>query len=186
MYEETLENTDVNVYENELENTDVAEKQQEQLESVDISVTTDEIESSENIEGLTQNDSQTKEQLTLEDDLETDDTLDVIMDNSVQNKMVTIEVIAPDKVILNRQDVRIEEGDSVYSVLEKTLDENSIVLYTRGSKNNIYVEGIGDYFEFDYGPSSGFVYYIDGVSPNISSSKYILDGTENIVWAYEQ
>ncbi len=99
---------------------------------------------------------------------------------------VTLRVIGPnDIIILDSTTVPITEGDSVYTVLEKTLKEKGIPLTTTGSKNNIYVSGIDKYFEFDFGPNSGFVYTVDNNSPSYSSSKYLLKGYENVTWRYK-
>ncbi len=168
---------------------------EEQLQNNDVQV--DNNEENSNVEN--ENDS-TKEETQVDEDFEqiktpvleedtiTEEIIDLDNQTEVEkeSKSVNLEIVVPDKTLLNNQEVMISEGDSVYDVLEKTLKDNGIPLYTRGNKNNIYIEGIDNYFEFDYGPSSGFVYYVDGVSPNISSSKYILNGSENILWVYEQ
>ncbi len=117
--------------------------------------------------------------------------IDEIEEPEVENvvsdiKEVSIEVFGPDDVVIIANTTEeIKDGDSVYSVLERVLHTNGVALYTSGSKNNIYISGIDDYFEFDYGPSSGFVYYVNGVSPSISSSKYLLEGGERIEWKYK-
>ncbi len=99
---------------------------------------------------------------------------------------VTIQVLSPEGVLVQTTTVNIVENESVYSVTEKVLKQNGIALHTRGTKDNKYVEGIGDYYEFDYGPNSGYVYAVNNDYPNISSSKYLLNDGDTILWSYKK
>ncbi len=107
--------------------------------------------------------------------------------NNNSQKTVTLRITGPDDiVILDATTIPIEDGDSVYTVLERALKEKGIALTTTGNKNNIYVSGIDKYFEFDFGPNSGFIYSVNDNTPSISSSKYFLDGYEHISWKYKK
>ncbi len=109
-------------------------------------------------------------------------------DKEVKNvaKTVSLSVSGPDNVILQKETVEITEGDTVYSVLEKSLKSHNISLSARGTSNNKYIEGINDIYEFDFGPSSGFIYKVNGTAPEYSSSKYTLKGGETIEWIYKK
>lgn len=99
-------------------------------------------------------------------------------------KTVTISVKGIDNVIVPKTSVKIKDGDTVYDVLVKVLDDNGVSYSSRGSKKNKYIEGIDGLFEFDHGPKSGFVYEVNGVYASQSSSSFPLNGNENIVWYY--
>ncbi len=109
--------------------------------------------------------------------------------NQIQESItnsITIEIQGPSEIILSTTTVEISEGDTVFSVTEKVLNENNIPFSSKGTKNNKYVEGINNIYEFDYGPSSGFIYSVDGITPSVSSSKFELSDGEMVIWSYKK
>ncbi len=48
----------------------------------------------------------------------------------------------------------------------------------------MYVSSIGGLAEKDHGGMSGWMYSVDGVTPNVACSSYTLSGGENIYWWY--
>lgn len=86
--------------------------------------------------------------------------------------------------ILNNYICNIKSGDTVFDVLEKACDNNSIVLNSRSSGYGVYVAGINNLDEFDCGSQSGWKYKVNGVDANRSSNYYKLSGGENIVFYY--
>jgi len=50
--------------------------------------------------------------------------------------------------------------------------------------NSYYIEGIGNLYEFDCGPESGWMYKVNGWFPNFGCSSYPLSDGDNIVWCY--
>lgn len=74
----------------------------------------------------------------------------------------------------------IQSGESVYDILKRT----GVNVSARNSKYGIYVEGIGGRFEFDEGPTSGWVYYVNGTEPSTSCDNYKVKSGDHIVWDY--
>lgn len=74
----------------------------------------------------------------------------------------------------------IQSGESVYDILKRT----GVNVSARSSKYGIYVEGIGGKFEFDEGPTSGWVYYVNGTEPSESCGNYKVKSGDRIVWDY--
>ena len=70
-----------------------------------------------------------------------------------------------------------EPGDTVLGALEKT----GVDLDVRA---NGYVSSIGGVAERACGPSSGWLYLVDGVQPMVAASAYELKGGETMRWAY--
>ena len=76
--------------------------------------------------------------------------------------------------------VNMQSGDSVYDILNRSGAKVS----ARNSGYGIYVEGINGRFEFDEGPTSGWMYYVNGSKPNKSFGEYKVSSGDNIVWDY--
>ena len=71
--------------------------------------------------------------------------------------------------------ITLKKGATVYDALAA-----SGVSYTGGS----YISGIGGLFEKDYGPQSGWKYYVNGSEPGKSCNKYILQNGDHVQWSY--
>lgn len=73
-------------------------------------------------------------------------------------------------------EINLQGGDTVYSILCRTGAAVS------GSGN--YIKGINGKFEFDEGPTSGWMYYVNGSKPNVSCGSYSVKAGDSITWDY--
>ena len=48
----------------------------------------------------------------------------------------------------------------------------------------VYVEGIGQLYEFDCGEGSGWIYKVNGAAPGVGCDAYPLKAGDAVVWAY--
>lgn len=96
----------------------------------------------------------------------------------------TISVVGIDGVIVQGE-IDIEEGKSVYDVLEKLCEDHHIEIKTSGFGKIIYVKGIHGLNEFDYGPQSGWMYQVNGVEPRIGAGSYKVKDGDLIEWIYK-
>jgi len=96
------------------------------------------------------------------------------------------ELVPASGVIFPVTQVRVEEGESVFEVLQREMRNAGIHMSSRFTPafNSAYVEGIHNLFEFDVGPLSGWMYSVNGVFPNFGSSQYILSPGDVIAWVY--
>lgn len=92
--------------------------------------------------------------------------------------------VPKDGYILSGYTCTVNSGDTVFDILEKACDDNSIILNSRSSGYGVYVAGINNIDEFDCGSQSGWKYKVNGVDANRSSGYYKLTGGENIVFYY--
>ena len=73
-------------------------------------------------------------------------------------------------------------------MLKRTLDKNKIPFDysgTDGSKiTNVYIRGINNIYEFDYGEMSGWMYKVNGKFPDTSCGNYVLKSGDVIEWLY--
>ena len=94
------------------------------------------------------------------------------------------DYIPSDGVILAPETVPLASGDSVYDVLLRAAQVNQIAIDARGSDSYTYVAGIGYLYELAYGDLSGWVYRVNGVSPDVGCGAYFLSDGDNIEWLY--
>lgn len=95
-------------------------------------------------------------------------------------------VIPKNGVIYAEKSVSFYEGESVFDVLKREMKSSKIHLefvYTP-VYNSVYIEGIGNLYEFDCGDNSGWTYKVNGVKPNYGCSQYIVKSGDYIEFYY--
>ena len=80
----------------------------------------------------------------------------------------------------DNKEVEVNKGDSVYDILKKSGANVS----ARSSGYGVYIEGINGRYEFDEGPTSGWVYYVNDTKANESCNKYYVSNGDYIIWDY--
>lgn len=86
--------------------------------------------------------------------------------------------------ILSTRTVEIEDGDTVFDILQRIVRENGIHMEYTGSGSTIYIEGIHNLYEFDGGQNSGWMYSVNGWYPNYGCGVYNLKANDVIQWNY--
>lgn len=96
------------------------------------------------------------------------------------------EIIPQNGIMLDKITVTFNEGESVFNVLRREAKRNKVHLEFSNTPvyNSVYIEGIGNLYEFDCGELSGWTYKVNGVSPGYSSSEYIIKSGDKIEWLY--
>lgn len=99
-----------------------------------------------------------------------------IRENDVYSK-----IIPENGIILSNDNIEFSDGETVVNVLKRILKENKIACQiTSGG----YVRSIGGLSEFDCGSSSGWLYKVNGVSPNVSAKSCKLNSGDRIEFIY--
>ena len=80
--------------------------------------------------------------------------------------------IPSDGVLLPSSTVALQEGDSVFDVLTRVCKQQRILIDNNGSGESIYIKGIGQIYEFDFGDLSGWMYAVNGQYPSVSCGEY--------------
>lgn len=108
-----------------------------------------------------------------------------ILDNKDKLKK-GLEKYVPDDAVIFSKTVGFDSGESVYDILRRICDENSIQMeasYTPAF-NSYYIEGINNLYEFDCGQGSGWMYSVNGVFPNYGCSSYKPASNDEIAFRY--
>lgn len=109
-----------------------------------------------------------------------------ILDNLEDFDKTKVEILPADGQIVVPVKVPVEEGDTVFDVLLKVTKEKKIhmeYVSTPLYKSN-YIEGIGNIYEIDAGPLSGWMYKVNGVFPNYGCGRYTVEPGDVIEWVY--
>ena len=113
-------------------------------------------------------------------------TLSVMCDEAVGKCKEKNAIIPSDGIIYLGKAVSFINGESVFDVLLREMTENKIHLEFKKTPiyNSMYIEGIGNLYEFDCGETSGWKYKVNGEFPNVGCSSYILKAGDSIEWVY--
>lgn len=83
--------------------------------------------------------------------------------------------------LLSTRTIKVTQGDTAFDALKAACKANSISLKYQSI---YYVQGIGGLNEKDCGDTSGWMYRVNGVSPNKAAAKYTLSSGDEIEWYY--
>ena len=89
-------------------------------------------------------------------------------------------------IILATSSVQFRDGETAYDVTKRACSATGIQIEASYSPiyGSYYVEGIGHLYEFDCGDMSGWLYRVNGWTPNYGCSEYKLKNGDSIVWDY--
>ena len=111
------------------------------------------------------------------------DTLLGKLDQLTKEKAV---LVPENGILLETVEVEFTGGESVFDVFRKVLREEKIHFeYVDASAyDSVYIEGIGNIYEFDCGPQSGWMFSVNGIYPGLGCSAYTLADGDVIVFNY--
>lgn len=111
---------------------------------------------------------------------------DSVFKNIENLKSNKLECIPQNGVFVSDESVCFYEGETVFNVLSRELKRNKI--HFEFSKtpayNSVYIEGIGNLYEFDCGELSGWIYKVNGKTPGVGCSQYKVKSGDVIEFIY--
>lgn len=101
---------------------------------------------------------------------------------------ITISVVISDsEVPLSATEMEIEDGVSALDALiDVTMDHGVHLDYRGGTGASGYVQGLGNLYEFDRGPGSGWMFRVNGIFPNRGAGVTPLLGGDRVEWLYTE
>lgn len=111
---------------------------------------------------------------------------DTILDNMDLVEEQKKPLVPADGWLLPETTVTFYQGESVFDVLLRVCKENKLHMEYMDTPmyNSAYIEGIGNLYEFDVGPLSGWMYHVNGWFPNYGCSRYALQDGDVVCWVY--
>lgn len=108
---------------------------------------------------------------------------ETILNNMDKLDKSKISLIPEDGILYKGNDVDIRAGDTAFSLLERELVMNNIH-FEYNKTTNIYIEGIGNIYEFDCGDLSGWMFKVNGEFTDVACDAYILNPGDVVEWVY--
>lgn len=116
-------------------------------------------------------------------------TLSIVCNRALESAELpaAVRAVLPESgVILSERSVPLAEGDTVWDVLQRVCAAQGVALEANWTPayNTAYVQGIGHLYEFDCGRGSGWLYRVDGETPGVGCSSFVLKPGDRIEWIY--
>lgn len=92
--------------------------------------------------------------------------------------------VPADGYLLAPMKVAIQEGDTVYSILQRVTRSHRIHMEVQGSGSSVYVQGIGQLYEFDCGNLSGWMYRLNHAFVSVGAGAKLVQDGDVIEWKY--
>lgn len=96
---------------------------------------------------------------------------------------VSVQVIGVNSTMM-QGNIEVNSSSTAYSVLRELARKNGKSISTKGFGSTVYVSGIDGLKEFDHGPSSGWMYTVNGTPPNIGAGAYKVKAGDQVIWYY--
>lgn len=95
-------------------------------------------------------------------------------------------LIPADGILYTGKDLTIEAGSTVFDLLAREVRDAKLHMeFSRSALyDSVYVEGIGNLYEFDCGPLSGWMYKVNGGFPDHGCSQQKLADGDLVEWVY--
>lgn len=98
-------------------------------------------------------------------------------------KTISIQVLGINTTMMSGN-IEVDDSSTAYSVLRQLARQNGKAITTKGFGSTVYVSGIDGLKEFDHGPSSGWMYKVNGTPPNIGAGAYHVKAGDTVIWYY--
>ena len=93
-------------------------------------------------------------------------------------------LLPEDGYVIAPAEIMLFEGSTAFDALIEAAKELKITVDHTGSAMGMYVSGIGQLYEFDYGSESGWLYYVNDEKPSLASSGYVLKNGDTVRFSY--
>lgn len=109
-----------------------------------------------------------------------------ILDNMDDLDPDKAELVPADGVLYAATELELTEGESVFDVLSRAMRDAKIHMEYSSTPiyQSAYIEGIGNLYELDCGPLSGWMYRVNGEFPPYGCSRWMVQDGDVIEWLY--
>ena len=87
-------------------------------------------------------------------------------------------------VLLPETSFPIAAGDTVYTVLTDAARAHALHMEASGAQGLMYIHGIGNVYEFDFGDLSGWLYTVNGETFSVGVDQYVLQPGDKVQFHY--
>lgn len=115
-------------------------------------------------------------------------TITIVCTNALRSDALPegVRAVLPAGGVILQRTVTLEPGDTVWSVTQRACSAAGVSIETTyaAAQSAVYVEGIGQLYEFDCGQGSGWIYKVNGAAPGVGCDSCVLHAGDSITWAY--
>ena len=96
------------------------------------------------------------------------------------------DLVPDDGMLFAAREVVFYAGENVFQVLRREMKQARMHMEFMRTPlhDSVYLEGIGNIYEFDCGALSGWMYKVNEVFPSYSSGQYLLADGDVVEWMY--
>ena len=111
---------------------------------------------------------------------------DVLLNHMEKLTPEKASLVPENGILLPETKVEFAEGDTVFELLQQELKKRGIHLAFQKVPvyDSVYIEAIGNLYEFDAGNLSGWMYRVNGKTPSVGCSQYKIKNGDKIEFLY--
>lgn len=102
----------------------------------------------------------------------------------VEMVSASISIVGLNNELLASGSVSVEKGQSVYEGLQKFANTNGFSITVNSPGKYAYITSIAGLYEKQHGANSGWLYQVNGVTPNLGSGHVKINQDDQIIWYY--
>lgn len=102
----------------------------------------------------------------------------------VEMVSASISIVGLNNELIASGSVSVEKGQSVYEGLQKFTSTNGITITVDNPGKYAYITSIAGLYERQHGANSGWLYQVNGVTPNLGSGHVKINQNDQIIWYY--
>lgn len=97
-----------------------------------------------------------------------------------------LEILPEDGFLLPETEVTFSEGENAFDVLQRACKDAELHMefVETPAYNSVYIQGIGNLYEQDAGEMSGWLYEVNGASPDVGCNQYELQDGDAVTFTY--
>lgn len=103
---------------------------------------------------------------------------------AVEMVSASISIVGLNNELIASGSVDVEKGQSVYEGLQKFANTNGFAITADTPGKYAYITSIAGLYEKQHGANSGWLYQVNGVSPNLGSGHVKINQNDQIIWYY--
>lgn len=111
---------------------------------------------------------------------------DTVLDDLESLDPDKAELVPSDGALLDKTEVAFFEEETAVDVLKRVCQDQGIhlELSTTPGYGSVYVKAVGNLYEFDCGERSGWLYQVNGQTPDVAASAYALQEGDAVEFRY--
>lgn len=96
----------------------------------------------------------------------------------------TLEILPEDGMMLDGVEVGFSDGQTAWDAFLSAAQDAKLQYESEGTGESAYLTGIGNLYTGDAGDMSGWVFEVNGASPDVGCGQFTLEDGDEVVFRY--